>query len=91
MPYIPKGERYTAAKHPTTPGELTYALTEVMVGYLGNSPRFQDYAEVLGAVEAAKLEFYRRQVAPYETGKMTLNGDVYPRVPGDLHRGASLP
>ena len=30
-----------------------------------------------GALESAKLEFYRRVVAPYEDEKMNLNGDVY--------------
>lgn len=30
-----------------------------------------------GAIEAAKLEFYRRVVAPYEDQKLLDNGDVY--------------
>lgn len=32
---------------------------------------------VLAALEAAKLEFYRRQVAPYEDKKIESNGDVF--------------
>lgn len=31
----------------------------------------------IGALEAAKLEFYRRVVAPYEDKKIFDNGDVY--------------
>jgi hypothetical protein len=33
---------------------------------------------VLGAMEAAKLEFYRRIVSPYEDEKIALHGDVEP-------------
>ncbi len=33
---------------------------------------------VVGALECAKLELYRRMVAPYENGKIAENGDVYP-------------
>ncbi len=34
--------------------------------------------EVLGALECAKMEFYRRVAAPYEREAMAKNGDVYP-------------
>ena len=33
--------------------------------------------EVTGALENAKLEFYRRVVVPYEDMKIKINGDVY--------------
>jgi len=32
---------------------------------------------VIGALEACKLEFYRRAVVPYEDKKIKENGDVY--------------
>tara|TARA_Y100000296_G_C5178378_1_gene261563 strand:+ start:2143 stop:2556 length:414 start_codon:yes stop_codon:yes gene_type:complete len=34
-------------------------------------------ARILGAVECAKLELYRRAVVPYEKKKIKENGDVY--------------
>jgi len=37
---------------------------------------YSDYAAFLGELEAAKLEIYRRQVAPYENKKIKENGDV---------------
>jgi len=37
---------------------------------------YADYAAFLGELEAAKLEIYRRQVAPYEDKKIKENGDV---------------
>lgn len=62
------------------PGDLTYLLTETCLDYLrhlGAEPCFADYADILGALEATKLEFYRRLVAGYEDQKRAQNGDVY--------------
>ena len=33
--------------------------------------------EIVGALECAKLEMYRRIYAPYEDEKIEANGDVY--------------
>jgi hypothetical protein len=81
VPYITEEAREAVDKHgPGTVGELTYSLTEVVLNYLGASPAFGDYAEVLGALEATKLELYARSVRPYEDGKRRINGDLeYPR------------
>lgn len=59
------------------PGHLNYLITSLVRSYLGDHPRYADYNEVLGALEAAKLELYRRMVAPYENAKIAENGDVY--------------
>lgn len=78
---------------PTDPGQLNYVLTRECIRYLeqravlhkdqggwtgGLRPSYEDRAEVLNALEAAKLEFYRRALAPYEDDKKVENGDVYP-------------
>lgn len=65
-------------------GELNFALTRTALAYLGAldslAPAgYEDYAEVLAALEAVKLEFYRRALAPYEDVKIAENGDVYPQ------------
>jgi hypothetical protein len=39
--------------------------------------RYADYNAVIGALEACKLEFYRRVVSLYEDKKKEINGDVY--------------
>lgn len=60
-----------------TPGELNYTITRLIQGYAeANGGRYQQYNDVLGALEGAKLEFYRRKVAPYEDQKILENGDV---------------
>jgi len=33
--------------------------------------------DILGALEGAKLEFYRRVAVPYENSKLSENGDIY--------------
>ena len=38
---------------------------------------YQTCNDVMGALEGAKAEFYRRVVGPYEDQKIEENGDVY--------------
>ena len=59
------------------PGFLNYAITKILVTWLGPNPNYAKYNEVIGALECVKLELYRRQVAAYEEGKCLVNGDVY--------------
>jgi hypothetical protein len=58
------------------PGELTYNIYRLCLDYVGERPVFEDIANVLGSLEASKLEFYRRVVVPFETKKIQQNGDV---------------
>lgn len=60
-----------------SPGELNYALTTMLLAYLPTPLTYQALNDCLGALEGAKLEFYRRVVVPYEQKKMEENGDVY--------------
>jgi hypothetical protein len=83
MPYItaerkdkvlPRYEMET----PQNAGELNYILTETIFWYFKeHGGRYQQINDVLGALEGAKLEFYRRVAAPYEDKKIIENGDVY--------------
>jgi hypothetical protein len=60
------------------PGELNYLLTQACLNYMQHkATSYQYYNDVVGALEACKLEFYRRAVAPYEEEKIKANGDVY--------------
>lgn len=77
MPYIERAEREKAWLAPRNAGELNYAITDLIQFYLGSAPNYQRYNDVLGALEGAKLELYRRRIAPYEDTKIKQNGDVY--------------
>lgn len=62
-------------------GDLNYSITRLIHRVLDN-PQFDirvgyaDYNEMIGMLECAKLELYRRKVAPYEDEKIKENGDV---------------
>lgn len=63
---------------PENPGELNYLITFLVRSYLDyKGEKYQTYNDIMGALEGAKLELYRRQVAPYENEKIKANGDVY--------------
>ena len=82
MPYISREDRngiITGSIRVTTenPGRVTYRLFKSCLHFLPKEPCFSDYCVLLGALEAAKLELYRRYIAPYEDKKMKEHGDVY--------------
>jgi hypothetical protein len=79
MPYIDFDDRERLDKggQPTSVGELNYAITRLVVAYLGHEPGYRQINAAIGVLECAKLELYRRVAAPYETAKCEGNGDVY--------------
>lgn len=82
MPYITQDRRTeldAGRAEAKTAGELNYQITQLVRKYLRQAPKV-NYGllnEVVGALECAKLELYRRLVSPYEDEKITENGDVY--------------
>ena len=78
MPYIDKVYREMANEEPMTAGELNYKITQVLIEYqISKSLNYQTLNDILGALEGAKSEFYRRVVVPYEEAAKERNGDVY--------------
>jgi hypothetical protein len=79
MPYITGDRRgwIDSGCLPETAGELNYALTMIVKSYLGASPNYQRYNDVVGALECCKLEMVRRKLNDYENEKIKINGDVY--------------
>jgi len=53
---------------------LIYKILKNVYGYDGS--RFEERSNALKVLESAKLEFYRRILAPYEDRKIVQNGDV---------------
>ena len=85
MPYInPETKRIileTDEEFEATPGILNFCITECVEAYReekGDS--YTTFNEIIGAIECAKQEFYRRVVVPYEEKKCKDNGDVYVEV-----------
>lgn len=81
MPYIRQGDREWLTSQrsiPKTSGELNFLLTDTIERFVRQHGLcYGTINDVLGALEGAKLEFYRRVAAPYEDKKKEENGDVY--------------
>lgn len=80
MPYITPEARTTVFNtgQVKTPGELNYLLTIALNEYLEqNGVNYTNINTVIGVLECAKLELYRRVVGSYEDQKCHDNGDVY--------------
>ena len=81
MPYIPQSEKNRVDQDNliTTAGQFNYALNQLISIYIDqNDFNYQTSNDIIGAMECAKLELYRRLVAPYEDEKILQNGDVKP-------------
>lgn len=78
MPYIPQDERDSAIHTPRSAGQLNFAITQLLVGYVEHEGLcYQTINDIVGAMECCKSEFYRRIVVPYEETKRKENGDCY--------------
>lgn len=95
MPYIDPDDRAAldpgGEREAMTPGELNFQLTGLIDGYLAGNLNYQAINDVVGALECAKLEVYRRIAAPYEDQKIVLNGDVYETKVRPIHQMAVKP
>ena len=59
-------------------GVLNYCITALLNEVLKtNGMSYQNINELIGVLECAKLELYRRVASPYEDEKIHSNGDVY--------------
>lgn len=85
MPYLDEESKELICKGmiPQTEGELNFAITNVVRLYIAKQREergrvgYSTINEVLGALDGASKEFYRRIAIPYENKKIRENGDVY--------------
>ena len=87
MPYIEKSDRgkfqdildILESKLPEikNAGELNYFITSICHIYLKQKGlKYKNINELVGVLECAKLELYRKVASPYEDEKAKLNGEV---------------
>lgn len=57
-------------------GHLNFCISYLLANLFEDRSRYVRINTLLGALEGAKLEFYRFHVAPYEEKKRLANGDV---------------
>jgi len=61
-----------------TAGNLQYLIALLTKSFMTDKEKkYQDHNDVMGALDGAAREYYRRKVAPYEQEKINENGDVY--------------
>lgn len=81
MPYIPQERRELideAVGYISNAGEFNYHISSLINRYIDhNGKSYALINEIIGVLECAKLELYRRVAAPYEDIKISENGDVY--------------
>lgn len=87
MPYIKQKRRKELEmileefidKNITKAGDINYLITSILVKYMNlrGGPNYAIINEIMGVLECAKLEFYRKVAAPYENSKCKENGEVY--------------
>jgi hypothetical protein len=62
---------------PQNAGEMNYLFSLICKNYVEGRLSYQRINDCIGALEGAKMEFYRRVAVPYEAMKIAENGDVY--------------
>jgi hypothetical protein len=88
MPYIEKPQRlkYDRGLEPiindlksskNLEGHLNYIITTLIDQVGPNKKNYAHYNAMIGVLESAKQEYYRRVISPYEDHKRFENGDVY--------------
>lgn len=82
MPYITQKQRNELTqldRGVATEGELNFIISDTCDAYLcqHGGLSYTNINTVIGALECAKLELYRRLAANYEDEKCVENGDVY--------------
>lgn len=86
MPYINKDQRprfdevvdkfVAEIRNDLSSGDLNYLLSSLTWKLFQNNKSYSSINQIIGALECVKLEFYRRQAAPYEDIKLGENGDL---------------
>jgi hypothetical protein len=82
MPYIKQEQReilepYLASLEPVDEGQLNYVISTICQSYLKTKGvNYANINAVVGVLECAKLEIYRRIASHYEDNKINTNGDA---------------
>lgn len=80
MPYIPPQDRPNVINEHEyfSPGKLNFFISDAIDTYIhAKGLNYDTLNTVVGVLECAKLELYRRVAAPYEDKKKEENGEVY--------------
>lgn len=57
-------------------GEINYVISSILWSLYKENESYTFGNNLVGVLECVKQEFYRRQLAPYEDGKIAQHGDI---------------
>lgn len=57
-------------------GDINFLISNLLWVRFNKNRSYKTANELLGVLEAAKLELYQRQIIPYEAQKQSENGDL---------------
>jgi hypothetical protein len=59
-------------------GLANYIITRILTNFLkcGNKWSYTKLSQIVGTLECAKMEIYRKLISPYEDQKISENGDL---------------
>lgn len=57
-------------------GDVNYVVSKILYDIFDANQSYTLGNSLVGALECAKIEFYRRKLAPYEDGAIERNGDI---------------
>ena len=57
-------------------GMLNYCFTKILKFVYPGAIKYRQHNEIIGLLDCAKMEYYRRCTSVYEDEKIILNGDV---------------
>lgn len=87
MPYLKETDRNSVDVNiamlgidfiPQNGAELNFVVSTLVNNYLQkNGLNYANVQEMIGALDCAKMEIYRRIAGPYEDQKIEENGDVF--------------
>jgi hypothetical protein len=60
------------------PGDVAYVIARIAAAWYAVNPRYERIATIIGVLNTAGMEFYRRIGEPHEDIAMDKHGDVYP-------------
>ena len=73
-------EALAAQAPPQRKGHANYVITQVLrkawAVHTAAGESYSNYADIIGTLECAKLELYRRWIADYEDKAIEKNGDL---------------
>ena len=62
--------------NPQFAGDMNWLISSILWAAFDANPSYRRGNEIVGILESAKQEFYRRKLTPYEDGKILENGDL---------------